>query len=82
VWRSAGRAVPITGENKEHKNMHFKRIFWPTLAAGGPGEPSWHTDCLRAGRSGDRIPVGARFSTPALRPTQARTHWIPGHSQE
>jgi hypothetical protein len=27
VWRSAGRAVPITGENKEHKNMHFKRIF-------------------------------------------------------
>jgi hypothetical protein len=27
VWGSAGRAVPITGENKEHKNMHFKRIF-------------------------------------------------------
>ena len=38
-------------------------------------------DSLRAGRCRVRIPVEARFSAPALGPTQAPTQRVPGLSR-
>jgi hypothetical protein len=39
-------------------------IFVTVLPAPCAGQRTWFSDLLRAGRSGGRIPVGARFSEP------------------
>jgi hypothetical protein len=43
------------------KKKHFRLVF---TVLGWAGWRSRYSDCLRAGRSGDRIPVVARFSAP------------------
>ena len=49
--------------NYIYLQIHIQRIKYYTLSIHiGPGWISRHSDSLRAGRAGDRIPVCARFS--------------------
>ena len=57
-----------TRKSFTHSTPVFRKHI-PTLWAG---QRSQYSDWLRAGRSGDRIPVGARFSAPV--PTGPGAH--------
>jgi hypothetical protein len=55
------------------KDGRYTFTFLPShLHLDGPGELSRYNGALRAGQSGDLIPVGARFSAPV--PNDPGTH--------
>jgi hypothetical protein len=43
---------------------YYYYYYYVLLGTRDPGYRSWYSDWLRAGRSGDRIPVGLKFSPP------------------
>lgn len=67
-----------------HKRIFSRKFINNIIIFCGPGLLSRYCDSLHAGRSGDRIPLEARFSvlsTPAPRPSQPSVQWVPGVSR-
>jgi hypothetical protein len=66
AWHSAHFIMAVrlcAGETESFRKDVFKICYVRTLP-GGPGYLDHYSDSLLAGQSGDRIPVGAVFSTP------------------
>jgi hypothetical protein len=56
--------VHILHEKDKIGHSGMKIIYIQGYKKRGPGKRSRYNDSLRAGRTGDRILVGARFSAP------------------
>jgi hypothetical protein len=62
----------------------YMLFVYSALKVRGPGSSVGIATELRAGRAGDRIPVGRDFphlSRPALGPTQPAGQWLQGLSR-
>ena len=56
------------GESLKSRSLNITKIYIDIVIERGPGSSIGIATELRAGRSGDRIPVGARFSARPDRP--------------
>ena len=63
IWVISGLAEDMLASQKIPCYMELVSWYLPSLI-GGPGSSVGIATELRAGRPGDRIPVGARFSAP------------------